>query len=100
MIEAKHEKDRFPLGKPTFLSSLFQDLRDLRQQLHDEMSPDLFVAEVDRPDLSPDKKEPLEILDQLVDELQCSEVFICILAGNRDETHETGTPISVGNSPT
>ena len=57
--------------------------------------PDLWVAEIDRVDLDPAFVEPLEIVDQLIEQLQRSEVFICILAGERKGQKQTGTLISV-----
>src|SRR4051812_16447885 len=80
---------------PAFLSSLFQDLRDLRSRLHEERFPDLWVSEIDRKDLAPAFNEPLTIVDQLVEQLQRSELFICVLAGDRTGRNQTGTPIAI-----
>jgi hypothetical protein len=78
---------------PAFLSSFSYGLTDLRRNLHEEMFPDLWVAEIDGQER--EFKEPLEIVDELIDRLQHSEVFICILAGKRFGPEQTGTRIMV-----
>jgi hypothetical protein len=53
-----------------------------------------WVAECSEPDLR--DKEPLEIVDRLVEVLAQSDLYICILADARRGKKEHGSPVSVG----
>lgn len=81
-----------------FLSSLSLGLRKLRRDLHDDCRGQLWVAEIDRPDLK--TKHPLEIVDVCVQALKQSEVFICVLGGSARATRTGGTAIDVSGLET
>ncbi len=86
---------RAPIPYPAFLSSLTSDLKDLRKGLHAALPSLLWVAEYDYPELNPEAKEPLEIVDALLEQLKLCDLFICVLGGNRNAEGKKGTPIQV-----
>jgi hypothetical protein len=59
-----------------------------------------WIAERSEPDLSKPDHDPLAVVDRLVEVLQTSQLYVCILADQRGGTADHGSPISVGSNDT
>lgn len=82
-----------------FVSSVYSGLEKERREIFQrcqERALAVFVAEETRKDLHPDRCEPLEIVDALLEEIRHSRSYICILAGNREGPDDHGSLIRVG----
>jgi len=82
-----------------FLSSLYTEHKALRAAIFDlglqEARP-VWVAEKSDPALV--DREPLEIVDALIDRVRKAKVFICVFGGHRSE-RDHGAPVKVASTP-
>lgn len=78
---------------PIFLSSLCKELKPIREQLYVKVGNEkyVYVDEKVNPERNIDKQDDLEAVDELMQRIRESQLFICILGGTRH-----GTPIRVG----
>jgi len=82
-----------------FLSSLYTEHKALRTAIFDvglEEALPVWVAERSDPALV--GREPLEIVDTLIDRVRAAKVFICIFGGHRSE-RDHGVPVEVAGTP-
>lgn len=68
-----------------FLSSLVLENRTLREEIHDlgvRLGRPVYVDEIDKPRKLP-SPAPIEVVDELFTRIDESELFICVLSGDR-----------------
>lgn len=75
-----------------FLSSLYSEHVALRARIAAKTGREVWVADVERPDLGVSTTDPLAIVDTLITAVRQSRGVICILGGHRDR-NDHGTPI-------
>lgn len=99
MLAAVHSRAS---NRRAFLSSLYTEHKNLRSDIYDLNSSsetEIWVAEKSEPSLI--DKEPLEIVDTLIERVRQSDLFICVLGGPHPSRGENdhGTPIKVAGRP-
>lgn len=84
--------------RTAFISSFTRELTPVRQELADLSIAhgNVWVAEVARPDLNTNDCSSFEIVDLILKKIRESDLFVCLLSGNRRGEDELGTALDVG----